>query len=916
MIKKWLSCCLNGLVLSGVFFLLLSPDGHAGYLGKEENDPEQLLCILPVNGGINKVSVTLFFSAPFYIVSSVNLLSGRSGDGYSVSRPGTGQAGSYIRIMFPEIPVPVCLAIIGLRGDREGSLKFNAANSYFRAGDAVVRLTENSGLYSFKEGAPGLGLLHASNTARPAATSYLFARPSGSSRPVLYSLASQSMIEHMSEYLDGLSLPRQILLAELNARYTGHVSGVGELLFRYLWFSEGISHEVMKSLMLLLGSSRRLQNVAISEDPMNVLRSVLHDNNMGISSSRRLRVSIWNELLPHLGQVSQQGANQLLSLLSSSTLEDAVRGIQECESSQTEDQDEEILIHLERYFASQWDYQDPVSGRKYRYSSRSLLGEGGEGKVFHVIDDQNHEWALKTLDILGGGSFYQKTPARLEAALKKNKLNSSYIVKPERSWTDGRTLFEVFELYPDGDLDHVLNQRFGDVQENLQDIISQVVFSVAVLHANGVVHRDIKPGNFLMKNERVSLSDLGFVREINNPDEMVMSMLGTPALFGGHTSDAFLRFGNYSPLIMDYETLAMTLFTLCTGHYFLDGMMSPATQLNDQVGYRRAIFNALSLGEGHPPYLIKSRLKKLWEESYITTKRKVMDIPEPVLTFISELLAITPSQPKDFFTLINMMREHDYFAPFLAADPEAQALIRSFKIKNDQDYTAIRQQFRADMEVHWVAPDGNCLPAAIAEAINHAIPDRQENQFSIRRMLVGLFRSLTDFIQQVLSHPDRFELSAVEATNLHDVLRIELASLTGIDVGQMDNLPDDGSTDQSGWLEPSLLVLLPLIGVNVNLYAPHHGEGLAAPMLTYNQQSWDAAPLLSFYLREPLGRELIPQPAETHTITLIQNGAHGASSGAGHYYYATESAGADRVAQGNCPRNNCSRDEVCRSEAY
>ena len=915
MIKQWLSCCLNGLVLSGVFFLLLSPDGHAGYLGKEENDPEQLLCILPVSGGISKVSLTLFFSAPFYIVSSVNLLSGRSGDGYSVGHPGIGQTGSYIRIMLSENPVPVCLAIAGLRSGRE-SLEFNANNSYIRAGTTVVRLAENSDLHEFSERTRGLGLLHVSNAVRPAATSYLFARPSMSSRPVVYSLARQSMIKRMSEYLGGLSLPRQMLLTELNARYTGHVSGVGELLFRYLWFSEGISHEVMKSLMLLLGSSRRLQNVAISEDPVNVLGSVLHDNNMSISSSRRLRVSIWNELLPHLGQVSQQGANQLLSLLSSSDLEDAVRGIQEYESSQTEDQDEEVLIHLERHFANQWDYQDPVSGRKYRCSSRSLLGEGGEGMVFHVIDDQNREWALKTLDILGGGSFYQKTPARLEAALKKNKLNSSYIVKPERSWTDGRTLFEVFELYPDGDLDHVLNQRFGDVQENLQDIISQVVFSVAVLHANGVVHRDIKPSNFLMKNKRVSLSDLGFIREIDDPDQMVMSMLGTPALFGGHTSDAFLRFGNYSPLIMDYETLAMTLFTLCTGHYFLDGMMSPEVRLNDQMGYRRAIFNALSLGEGHPADLIKKSLKKLWQNNYMKTERKVRDIAEPVLTFISELLAINPSQPKDFFTLISMMREHDYFAPFLAADPEVQALIRSLDRKKDLQYAAIREQFPQEMDVHWVAPDGNCLPAAIAEAINHAIPARQENQFSIRRMLVGLFRSLTNFIQQVQSHPDQFELSVVEAANLHEVLRIELASLTGIDVEQMDNLPDDGSTDQSGWLEPSLLVLLPLIGINVNLYAPHHREGLTTPMLTYNQQSWDAAPLLSFYLQEPPGRELIPQTAETHTITLIQNGAHGASSGAGHYYYATESAGADRAAQGNCPRNNCSQDEVCRSEAY
>ena len=104
----------------------------------------------------------------------------------------------------------------------------------------------------------------------------------------------------------------------------------------------------------------------------------------------------------------------------------------------------------------------------------------------------------------------------------------------------------------------------------------------------------------------------------------------------------------------------------------------------------------------------------------------------------------------------------------------------------------------------------------------------------------------------------------------------------------MDNLPDNGSTDPNGWLEPGLLVLLPLLGIDVNVYAPHHVNGLDEAMQVYDQTLWQQTPLLSYYLQLPQSQMFVPPPPEvTHTITLIQNGAYGESAGAGHYYYGS-----------------------------
>jgi len=51
-------------------------------------------------------------------------------------------------------------------------------------------------------------------------------------------------------------------------------------------------------------------------------------------------------------------------------------------------------------------------------------------------------------------------------------------------------------------------------QDNYREIYEQILDGIEFLHGKGVVHRDIKPNNFLIKNEKIKICDFGFSKQI------------------------------------------------------------------------------------------------------------------------------------------------------------------------------------------------------------------------------------------------------------------------------------------------------------------------------------------------------------------------------------------------------------------
>jgi len=146
-----------------------------------------------------------------------------------------------------------------------------------------------------------------------------------------------------------------------------------------------------------------------------------------------------------------------------------------------------------------------------RYDVGELLGEGGVGRVFAAVDRTDDSVvALKVLraelakDPLQTDRFVRE--ARLLMALQH-----PHLVKGLRVAKEGETIFFAMERLPGRCLQDVLAEERRLDEESALQIVVEVAAALGVLHARGLVHRDVKPGNVLWSEERGAvLIDLGF----------------------------------------------------------------------------------------------------------------------------------------------------------------------------------------------------------------------------------------------------------------------------------------------------------------------------------------------------------------------------------------------------------------------
>jgi serine/threonine-protein kinase len=146
-----------------------------------------------------------------------------------------------------------------------------------------------------------------------------------------------------------------------------------------------------------------------------------------------------------------------------------------------------------------------------RYDVQELLGEGGVGRVFAAVDKtDSRRVALKVLR-----SELAKDPQQTERFVKEARLlldlEHGHLVKGYRVAKEGETIFFAMELVPGRCLQDVLAEQGRLDEESALEIVVEVASAIDALHARGLVHRDVKPGNILWSEERGAvLIDLGF----------------------------------------------------------------------------------------------------------------------------------------------------------------------------------------------------------------------------------------------------------------------------------------------------------------------------------------------------------------------------------------------------------------------
>jgi len=156
-----------------------------------------------------------------------------------------------------------------------------------------------------------------------------------------------------------------------------------------------------------------------------------------------------------------------------------------------------------------------IGGRLGRFRVDRLLGEGGMGKVFAAHDT--------LLDVPVALKVLRSQAADREETdrFKREVLLARRVTHPgvcrlfDIHEADGQ-LFISMELV-EGPTLHQLIQRTGGLGvERAVRLVRQVCEAMAEAHAQGVIHRDLKPGNIIVRpGERVCILDFGLSKAMD-----------------------------------------------------------------------------------------------------------------------------------------------------------------------------------------------------------------------------------------------------------------------------------------------------------------------------------------------------------------------------------------------------------------
>lgn len=234
-----------------------------------------------------------------------------------------------------------------------------------------------------------------------------------------------------------------------------------------------------------------------------------------------------------------------------------------------------------------------------RFHIRRLLGTGSFGVVYEAFDGlRNRDIALKTLPHADGATVARfKREFRSLAELRHPNLASLYeLLVVNDEWTLTMELIRGTDL-----LEHLsfaeIQSAFLDPAESaetfdpdarislrrrpakegrlsavylqhVRETFRQLAEGIAFLHANGVVHRDVKPSNVMITPQgRVVLLDFGLAidgRSDSSIDEDLI--VGTP----GYMSPEQIAMAKPAPA-SDWYSFGVMLYQALTGHRLFSG---------------------------------------------------------------------------------------------------------------------------------------------------------------------------------------------------------------------------------------------------------------------------------------------------------------------------------------------------------
>jgi serine/threonine protein kinase/tetratricopeptide (TPR) repeat protein len=165
-----------------------------------------------------------------------------------------------------------------------------------------------------------------------------------------------------------------------------------------------------------------------------------------------------------------------------------------------------------------------------RYRIESLLGQGGMGRVYKAYDkDLDRIVAIK---VVRQGALSESDALKRfkQELLLASKISHKNILRIHDMGDVGGIRFISMAYVEGPDLHHIISDNPKMPLDRVLNFARQFAEALAAAHAEGVIHRDLKPQNILVgKDDQIYVSDFGLAKSF---EEGAVAMTKTGAFLG------------------------------------------------------------------------------------------------------------------------------------------------------------------------------------------------------------------------------------------------------------------------------------------------------------------------------------------------------------------------------------------------
>ncbi len=266
-----------------------------------------------------------------------------------------------------------------------------------------------------------------------------------------------------------------------------------------------------------------------------------------------------------------------------------------------------------------------------------LLGAGGMGEVYQATDIHlGREVAVKIM--LPKVAADEELAARfLKEAKMLARLDHPHLIPVYAAQTDNGTPFMVMKLLEGKPLEQFIYPEKPVPAAQAIHVASQILEGLSYLHHEGLVHRDLKPGNFIISPlGHVTILDLGVARDTHNKEmTKAGTIFGTPAYMSPEQFD--------KPQAVDRRSDIYSLGIVC--YHMLSGTLPFDADSYVALFMKHASERHLPLPASVPPLLVQVVEKALAKEpsQRFQSAEEMREALRPLFKMAQPLLHVIPT---------------------------------------------------------------------------------------------------------------------------------------------------------------------------------------------------------------------------------------------------------------------------------